>query len=214
MERFKNIVCLIQTSVCKMKTIFKPSIWKILRLFYENKNIPMHLREISRKTNLNESTISTHLNNLLKDRILKAESEANLKKFHVNKILIPEIFPLFDSEKLESLSILRRDAIKLYIKKLEKKPLLILVFGSTEKGTYKNDSDIDILEISYKNNKEEKIKNYVEAQTGIKIQVFKMTEAMFNKELNSKKDKLIQAALETGFPIFNAKYFYEVIYNE
>jgi len=197
-----------------MKTIFKPSIWKILRLFYENKNIPMHLREISRKTNLNESTISTHLNNLLKDRILKAESEANLKKFHVNKILIPEIFPLFDSEKLESLSILRRDAIKLYIKKLEKKPLLILVFGSTEKGTYKNDSDIDILEISYKNNKEEKIKNYVEAQTGIKIQVFKMTEAMFNKELNSKKDKLIQAALETGFPIFNAKYFYEVIYNE
>ncbi len=214
MERFKNIVCLIQTSVCKMKTIFKPSIWKILRLFYENKNIPMHLREISRKTNLNESTISTHLNNLLKDRILKAESEANLKKFHVNKILIPEIFPLFDSEKLESLSILRRDAIKLYIKKLEKKPLLILVFGSTAKGTYKNDSDIDILEISYKNNKEEKIKNYVEAQTGIKIQVFKMTEAMFNKELNSKKDKLIQAALETGFPIFNAKYFYEVIYNE
>jgi predicted nucleotidyltransferase len=197
-----------------MKTIFKPSIWKILRLFYENKNTPMHLREISRKTNLNESTISTHLNNLLKDNILKAESEANLKKFYVNKVLIPEIFPLFDSEKLESLSILRRDAIKLYVKKLEKKPLLILVFGSTAKGTYKNDSDIDILEVSYKNNKEEKIKSYVEAQTGIKIQVFKMTEIMFNKELNSKKDKVIQTALETGFPVFNAKYFYEVIYNE
>jgi DNA polymerase sigma len=68
---------------------------------------------------------------------------------------------------------------------LERKPLLIVVFGSTAKGTYKNDSDIDILEVNYEKNKEEKIKKYVEAQTGIRLQIFKMNGVIFNKELNS-----------------------------
>jgi len=197
-----------------MKNLLKPSVWKILKIFYENKNKPVHLREIARKTKLNESTVSSHLNNLVKTGILKTEKEANLKKFYVHKTQIPEIFPLFDTERLESLPILRRDAIKLYVQKLNKKPLLLIVFGSTAKKTFRKKSDIDILEITSEKNKDEETEKYVEAQTGMRIQTFKMTEEKFKEELQLKKERVIQSALETGFPVFNAKYFYEEIYNE
>ena len=194
-----------------MKTILKPSNWKILELFYGNKNEPIHLRDISRKIKLNESTTSTHLNKLVKEGILKAEKEANLKKFSIYKNQIPSIFPLFDYERLETLPLVRRDAIKLYIQKLDKKPLLVIVFGSTAKGNFRKDSDIDILVIFPEKYNDEKTIDYVNSQTGIKIQTFKITEEQFNEELKLKKDRVVQSALETGFPVFNEKYYYEVI---
>ncbi len=194
-----------------MKTILKPSNWKILKLFYDNKNKPIHLRDISRKIKLNESTTSTHLNNLVKEGILKTEKEANLKKFSIYKNKIPSIFPLFDYEKLDALPLVRRDAIKLYVEKLDRKPLLVIVFGSTAKGNFRKDSDVDILVIFPEKYNDEKTINYVNSQTGIKIQTFKINEEHFNEELKIKKDKVIQSALETGFPVFNEKYFYEVI---
>lgn len=197
-----------------MKTIIKTGAWKILKLFYENRNAPLHLREIARKSNLNESSISRHLNKLTNEGILKAIKEANLKKFYVNKKQLPGIFPLFDYEKLESLPLLRRDAIKTYINKLKHKPLLIIIFGSTAKGTYKDNSDIDVLIITSSKGTDKEAAKYAESQTGLRIQTFEMTENNFKKELKTKEDKVIQAALETGFPVFNAKYYYDLIYNE
>jgi len=196
-----------------MKNLLKPSIWKILKLFYENRNNPIHLRDIARKIKLNESTTSVHLNNLVKSEILKIEKEANLKKFYVNKEKISEIFPLFDFERIERLELLRRDAIKLYIQKLDKKPILLVVFGSTAKGTYRKDSDIDLLVVFPEKYNDEKVINFVNSQTGMKLQTFKINEEQFKEELESKKDKVIGSALETGFPAFNEKYFYEVMYN-
>ena len=195
-----------------MKTIFKPAIWKILKLFYENKNKPIHLREISRLVKLNESTISRHLNNLVKMDVLKTLTDGNLKKFYVNKIHIPDLFPLFDSEKLEALPILRRDAVKLYLSKIEKKPVFLIVFGSTAKGNFNKQSDLDLLEIISTKYNNEKVKMYVEAQTGIKLQIFRIRETQFYKELKLKNDRVVQAALETGFPVFNGKYFYEEVF--
>ena len=46
---------------------------------------------------------------------------------------------------------------------------------------------------------------YVEAQTGIKLQIFRIRETQFYKELKLKNDRVVQAALETGFPVFNGK---------
>lgn len=196
-----------------MKTLLKPSMWKILELFYNNRNHPIHLRDIARKARLNESTTSTHLKNLVKTGILKVEKDANLKKFYLNKTRIPEIFPLFDSEKLESLPLLRKDAIKLYLNKLDKKPLFVIVFGSSAKGTFRDDSDIDLLEVGHSKERDENAEKYAETQTGIKLQVFKITEENFKDELRIKKDNVVMSALNTGFPVFNAKYFYEVLYN-
>ncbi len=196
-----------------MQTIIKQGIWKILKIFYSNRNKPIHLRKIARLSGMNESTISSHLKNLVKGGIMKHISEGNLKKFYVDQSYIPKIFPLFDQEKLENLPLLRKNAIKLYLRSLENTPLFIIVFGSTAKGTFKEDSDLDLIEIySIKGNI--KAENLVEAQTGIHLQIFRMNEKEFLNEIITKKDKVLQSALNTGFPVFNQKYFYEVVYHE
>ncbi len=196
-----------------MQTIIKPGMWKILKIFYSNKNKPVHLRQIARLSGMNESTASLHLKNLVKDGVMKHISEGNLKKFYVSKSHLPEIFPLFDQERLEKLPLLRKNAIKLYIKSLENTPVLLIVFGSTAKGTFKDDSDLDLFEV-FSIKKDAKAKKLVEAQTGVHLQAFRMSEKDFLNELATKKDKVLQSALNTGFPVFNQKYFYDVVYHE
>lgn len=183
-----------------IRTIIHKQYWKIIKLFYENKNKPIHLRGISRKINLKESSTSLHLKSLSK--LLKIEKEANLKKYSLKPSVIPLIFPLYDSEKLENLPLLRKNAIKEYIKALPKKPILIIVFGSTAKGTYNQDSDIDILQIS--NMRIKKAKEHAESITGMNLQIFQISD------IKSYKDDLVKSALSTGFPVFNKDYFYEI----
>ncbi len=196
-----------------MKTILKPAVYKILNLFYKNKNTPLHLRDISRKTGMNESSIFRQLNILVKSGILKSHLEANLKKFKLNTLILPDIFPLFDQERIQNLPLLRKNALKYYLEQLPVKPLLAIVFGSTAKGTFRDDSDLDLLIITNSNQKDIEAKKYVSALTNMRIQSFTLTEKRFKQELLTKQDKVVQSALETGFPIFNAKYFYEVIYH-
>ena len=131
-----------------MKTIFKPTVYKILKLFYDNQNFPIHLRLISRKTNMNESSVSRQLNLLEKNKILKSLKDGNLKKFYISYNKVSSIFPFFDQEKLNALPLLRQDAIKEYVKVLKRKPVLLIVFGSTAKNNFTEESDIDILEVS------------------------------------------------------------------
>lgn len=197
-------VLIVKTTVIKMITIIKPQYLKILRLFYPD-NKPLHLREISRRIGLKESATSRHLNNL---SILDSYQEANLRKFKIKEPSIKDIFPIFDKEKLNNLPILRKNAIYEYIKKSKHKPLLLIIFGSTAKDTYKKESDIDIFEINNKNNKE--VKEQVEAITGIKLQIFRLTQEQFYKELKQKQDHTIQSAIKTGFPVFNREFFYQI----
>ncbi len=197
-----------------IRTIIHGQYWDILQLFYRNHNFPLHLRDISRKINLKESATSRHLQALEKKNILKSYKEANLKKYCIKKQVIPEIFTLFDNDKLGALPLLRKNAIKEYLKALISKPLLMIVFGSTAKGNYKDDSDIDIIEIFTTKTNTKDAKKHAEALTGMSIQTFQITEADFYKELKMKEDMVIQSGINTGFSVFNNKYFYELIYNE
>lgn len=195
-----------------MKSIIKKQYWNILNVFYKNKNKPTHLRELSRTINLKEGSLSRHLNTLLKEKILTYEEEGNLKKFKIkNK---NQIFPIFDIQKFENLPDIRKSSVKFYIKQLKNKPILIILFGSTAKETHTAESDIDLLVIfNKKTNNVEAIK-YVEAQTGIKISEFQLTYNEFIKEIKMKQDNVIQSALETGYPIYNNLFYYEVLFNE
>jgi predicted nucleotidyltransferase len=194
-----------------IRTLIHKQYWSILLLFYINHNSPLHLRDISRKINLKESATSRHLNALEEAQILKSHNEANLKKYSIKKQVIPKIFPLFDEERLEKLPLMRKNAIKEYLRALSNKPLLLIVFGSTAKYTFTEESDIDILHISMKQMNIEEAKKNAEILTGIKLQIFQMTEQDFYKELKLKQDNVIQAALTTGFPAFNNTYFYELM---
>lgn len=212
-ERFKY-VSIIRTIVSKMRTIIKDRIGDILGLFYENKNQPLHLREIARRIKLREGPLTRHLNQLLKTKILLFKEEGNLKMFCINKEIIPRIFPLYDQDRFEKLPSLRKNAIKYYLDKLSNKPVFLVLFGSTAKGSAKETSDIDLIEVYNSKVDNSDAKNYVGAQTGLHISAFQMTFKDFVKELKIKEDHVIQAGLGTGFPVYNQTYFYEVLNNE
>jgi predicted nucleotidyltransferase len=161
---------------------------------------------------MNESGVFRYLNELVKSHVLLEKKEGNLRKFEINKFEIPNIFPIYDQEKFESLPLLRKNAINFYLKKSDKKPVFLILFGSTAKGTFKKDSDLDILEVVNEKFDEVKAKKFAEAQTGIKVQVFQLLLDDFIDELKLKNDKVVQSAIETGFPIFNNKFYYEVVY--
>ena len=82
--------------------------YRIFEIFYRNKNIPMHLREISRKINLREGPLSRHL----KSDILISKKQVNLKLFQINPKYLPMIFLLFDFERFGNLPKIRQ--IKFY----------------------------------------------------------------------------------------------------
>ncbi len=197
-----------------MKTLLKPAVYKILKRFYSNHNLPLHLRELARKVEMNESSISRHLNHLVKIGLLKTIFEANLRKFYVTPRRIQIVFPLFDEERVEKLPLLRRNAVRYFIQKLEKTPVIAVVFGSTAKGNFRDDSDLDLLLVTNVKINDVPAKNFVEAQTAVRIQTFLISEKEFKKELKTKTDKVLLSALETGFPVFNQKYYYELVYYE
>jgi predicted nucleotidyltransferase len=213
MINYLNVVN-ITTIVVKMRTLIKDAYWNILHEFYKNKNKALHLREISRNINLDQSALTRHLNNLVKSKILKFELEGNLKKFSINKTYIKNIFPEYDDDKIESLPILRKNAIKFYLEELNEKPVFAILFGSTAKGTFKDESDLDIITVFNRKIDTNNARRYVEAQTGIKISEFQMTYKDFIKELKLKEDSVIQSGIETGILIYNAKTYYEMTYNE
>ena len=192
-----------------MKQLIKPGIWKILEAFYKNRNMPIHLREIAKQTKLNTNSTSRFLNHLEKNEILKSEKEANLKKFSLTKHALPNVFPLFDHDQLESLPLLRKNAIKYFINKLEDKPIFAVVFGSTATNTFRKNSDVDLLVVANSQIETKKAKQYAENQTNITIQIFPTTLEEFKNNLIKKTDYVMASAIESGFPVFNNKYYYE-----
>lgn len=197
-----------------MVTIIKTGHSKILKLFYENKKTGLHLREIARKTKLYPNSITRFLNQLEKEGLLISEKEGNLKKYKIKKSeKLNNIFASFDIERLNKLPLARKRAINYFLDKLNEKPIIVLLFGSTAKETFRKDSDIDLLLIVNKKINIDKTKEYVDAQVGIKINCFQITYDNFLKEIKLKEDKVIQSALNTGYPIFNQMLFYEVCLN-
>ena len=129
-----------------MVTISKTGHNKILRLFYEDKKARLHLREIARKTKLYANSATRFLKQLEDEGFLFSEKDGNLKKYGIKKSeKLSNIFASFDIERLDKLPLARKRAINYFIDKLREKPIIVLLFGSTAKETFRRDSDIDLL---------------------------------------------------------------------
>jgi len=198
-----------------MITILRSGYAKIMQLFYKDKTARLHLREIARQTKLHEPSVSRFLSSLEKDQILKSEKDGNLKKYSIKKGLRAYfIFEAFDLERFEKLPSIRRNAIKTYLDNLPEKPVFAVLFGSTAKGTYKEDSDIDILIITNKKISAEKAEKETDALTAMKISTFQMTYEDFLTELKIKEDKIVQSAINSGYPLINHIQYYEMLHNK
>lgn len=198
-----------------MTTILKEGHERILELFYRNKSATIHLREIARKTRLNENSASRFLNQLEKLQILQAKKEGNLKKYAVRKNdSVFAVFAYFDVLKLHALPAIRKNAIRCFLQHLQEKPIIALVFGSTAKNTYSERSDIDILLIVNKKLETKDAESYVDAQTALKISPIQISYREFEEELKLKHDHVVQSAVNTGFPVSNHITYYGAVYHE
>ena len=89
-----------------------------------------------------------------------------------------------------------------------------MLFGSTAKGTYKEDSDIDILLVTNNKINGEQAEKEVDALTGMKVNTFQISYKDFLTDLKMKEDKVMQSAIASGYPLINHIQYYEVLYNE
>ncbi len=198
-----------------MTTILKEGHECILKLFYKDKSAKIHLREIARKTKLNENSASRFLNQLEKLHILESMKEGNLKKYAVRKNeTVFAVFVYFDVQKLHALPAIRKNAIHYFLEHLQEKPIIALVFGSTAKNTYSERSDIDILLIVNKKIQTKDAEAYVDAQTALKISPIQINYREFEEELKLKHDHVVQSAVNTGFPVSNHITYYGAVYHE
>ena len=184
---------------------------EILNIFYTEKT-KFHLREIAKITKLNENSVYRFLNKLEKEKILKSKKQGNLKQFLLRKNKqVYAILTLFDIEKYEKLPHIRKTAISYYLKSLPKQPVFAILFGSTAKETYKDDSDIDILLITNEKINTKQAENEADAQSALKVSSFQMTYKHFLKELKLNEDPVVQSAVKTGYPLLNHIKYYEVL---
>ncbi len=192
-----------------METIFRKGIYEILKVFYENSNSTIHLREISRRTGLNINSVSRFLNSLVVSKVLISEKKGNSRNFFISQKFKKTIFPIFDFERFEKISFVRRKSVQDYISLIETKPFCLILFGSTAKGNSTSDSDMDIVEITNSKEKTNRILKKIESERGVRLHVIRTSFKDFKKMNND--DLVIKSAMETGFPIFGKDFFYEVI---
>ncbi|MDD9953541.1 MAG: nucleotidyltransferase domain-containing protein, partial [Candidatus Woesearchaeota archaeon] len=159
-----------------MITLLQPGYRKIMQLFYKEKNAVLHLREIARRTKLHGPSTTKFLKDLEQNNILVAKKEIHLKNYRLQQSTRSYVFfTAFDVERFEQLPSIRKNAIRIYLQKLQEKPLFALLFGSTAKKTYNEESDIDILLITNKNISTKTAEKEADAITAMNIKTFQMT---------------------------------------
>lgn len=190
---------------------------KILECFYRNRFKEIYFSEILRETNLTQNTTLKHLKNLQENDLITSIKKIGNTFYRINKKnpAIYAIFSFFDYNRLNKLPPERKRAITEFLDQIKVKPLISLVFGSIAKGTFGKDSDIDVLLVyNKKEMKDSKLKENIEAITGIRIQTFIIDFEYFKEQILKKEDKVITHAIKTGFIISGHDKFYKEVLNE
>lgn len=121
-----------------MDDLFKNTAYKILELFINNSYEEYSIRSIARNINVSHVTILNHIKNLEKNNLI-------LKKKSVYPLwvanTVSEEFKYYKTEYGVHL-IKKNGLVNFLIKTLS--PSSIILFGSFSKGTFNNDSDIDL----------------------------------------------------------------------
>ncbi len=142
-----NLVLKMNKNKKEQKSMFGKGKEKILECFYRNRKKELYFSEILRETGLTQNTTLKHLKNLQELGFLISTKKIGNTFYKINakNQIVYSIFSYFDYKKLNELPSERKRAILSFLDKIKIKPLIILLFGSTAKGTFGKDSDIDFL---------------------------------------------------------------------
>src|SRR3989344_9648123 len=116
---------------------------KILECFYINRSKELYFSEILRETKLTQNTTLKHLKNLQENNLIISTKKIGNTFYKINhkNHIIYAIFSYFDYKRLNELPPERRRAINDFLDKIQVKPLITIIFGSTAKGTFGKESD-------------------------------------------------------------------------
>lgn len=198
----------------KENSLFGKGKEKILECFYRNRDREMYFSEILRETKLTPNTTLKHLRALQESSLISSTKKIGNTFYKVNpkNPQIYSIFSYFDYKRFNELPLIRKRAITEFLDKIENKPLITLIFGSTAKGTFGKESDIDVLLVYNKKESDQtKLKRDIEATTGANIQTFIIDYDYFKEQTIKQEDKVIIQAIKTGFIISGQYYFYKEI---
>ena len=178
---------------------------KILKEIYLKPGI--HKREISKQLKVGMPSVDYALKKI--SVLLKKRKSGNQIKFYLDyskNSLIPLLCQV-EYSRFEKLSAKIRFSIIEFLKELETKPLITILFGSYAKGNYTKDSDIDILLVFQKLEKTEKIEQvakkvgmrYNASLQPVYLDYKSFKESFFNSTKtffkNIKKDKIILSGI-------------------
>lgn len=186
---------------------------KIIKILDENRN-GLHIREISRRIKTGLPNVKRYLDILEKEKVIKKEKKANL----INIFLMykQESFHYLKQIHSESFLSLPKNvqlAVNDFLKELDEKPLISLIFGSYAKGNYIRDSDLDIFLVfqEVKTKSVEETAKKIKMRTNTKINPVYLNYTQFKKDFLDKNNNFANEIRNKIILINGIEYYYELI---
>ncbi len=174
---------------------------QILCLYCENYSKELYLREISKLAAIPLNTTQRTLEQLEKNKILKAETSGKNKYFSLNLDNIETKQALLQAEIYKTNNFLQKYSFfKTFLKDFKEISATIIIFGSFAKQKENRESDIDILIIS---NKRIQLATHLLPNKLHKIQ---LSEQKFTKAL-SQGETFIKKVEENHIILNNHSFF-------
>jgi len=179
---------------------------RILERVYRNPGI--HKRELSKQIKISMPSVDYALKKI--SNLLKIEKAGNQIRYFIDyskEALTPMLYAV-EYLRLEQLPAKVRIAINDFLRELQDKPLIAVIFGSYAREDYTKDSDIDILLVFQKIENAKGIENTanrISMRTGTKISPVYLDYASFKQSFhdstkefykNLKKGKIILTGIE------------------
>jgi len=185
---------------------------KILALYTNNYTKSLHLRKISRETNVDVKAIQLQLKKLEKINVLSSTIKGKNKEYVLNLNNVITKYYLIMAEIFVSVIYLQKNfLIKKVITEIEKKiddPLIL--FGSFVKGWYTKESDIDLFVIGEKKI-ERKMFQEISGLVGHHISIKSTNESKFLNGIKNR-DPLINEVVSDHIILKGADKFCDIMW--
>lgn len=176
----------------------------------------IHLRELSRLVKTGLPNVKRFIDILEKEKVIKKQKEANLLKLYLKESQKTLAYlKQTNNEKFILLPVKIQNAITDFLNELEIKPLLSIIFGSYAKENYTKESDIDILLIFQRLEKERDIENTakrISMKTGTKISPIYLEYNNFEKNFLDKGHDFSREIRQDVIIVNGIEFYYSLLW--
>ena len=184
---------------------------KVYKAYFESKKLSLYFNEIKELSKLSDSSLTNTLNRLTAEKILYREKTKSNTFYKVkNKKLMALKFSELAMNTFNNLNRGIKVPLNNFLNNFPLSIHTVVLFGSASRKEEREESDIDLLVVSDKEQDLKKNKNEGEIVSKYAISIFQCTTQEF---IHGMDDVIIQAK-KTGFPIYKEQNFYEEILDE